>query len=113
MSLRTSSWLFPQNEQTRLPERSSPCLAMEPPRPPFLGSLGRAGDDHLVYEPVFDGLLAGHEEVAVGVLLDALQALSGVSGEDVVDLFAHPKDLARLDVDVGRLPLGATERLVD
>src|SRR6266404_3453708 len=31
INFRTSSWLFPQNEQTRFPDPCSPCFAIEPP----------------------------------------------------------------------------------
>src|SRR5207244_10813477 len=111
ISFRTSSWLLPQNEQTRLAVRSSPCFAMRPPL--RLRELARPSHDDLVDEPVLDRLLAGQEEVTVGVLLDLLEALPGVLHQDVVHLLAQPDDFARLDVDVRRLPLVATERLVD
>src|SRR5581483_5786230 len=111
MSFRTSSWLFPQNEQTRLPVRSSPCFAIEAPL--RLGELARPGHDDLVDEAVLDRLLPREEEVAVGVLLDSLEALTRVLHEDVVHLLAEPDDLARLDVDVRRLPLHPAERLMD
>src|SRR5262245_13988075 len=101
MSLRTSSWLLPQNEQTRFPVRSSPCFAIDVPLDlRFPG----AGDDDLVHQAVLHRLLAGHEQIPVGVLLDLLETLSGVPDEDVVHLLAQPEDFARLDVDVGRLP---------
>src|SRR5213596_772427 len=78
-----------------------------------LRELARPSHDDLVDEPVLDRLLAGEEEVTVGVLLDLLQALPGVLHEDVVHLLAQPDDLARLDVDVGGLALHAAERLMD
>src|SRR4029077_19637806 len=82
--------------------------------PPLrLGQLARPGHDDLVDETVLDGLLAGEKEVAVGVLLDLLEALPGVLYQDVVHLLTEPDDLPRLDVDVGRLALHAPERLVD
>jgi hypothetical protein len=46
-------------------------------------------------------------------VLDLLHRLAGVIDEDAVELLAHPEDLLGLDVDVGRLPLGAAQRLVD
>src|SRR5213080_2832483 len=78
-----------------------------------LRELARPGHDDLVDESVLDRLLAGQEEVPVGVLLDLLEALPGVLDQDVVHLLAQPDDLARLDVDVGRLALHPAERLVD
>src|SRR5206468_8130637 len=111
ISFRALSWVLPQNRQTRLPVRSSPCFAMRPPL--RLRELARPSHDDLVDEPVLDRLLAGEEEVTVGVLLDLLQALPGVLHEDVVHLLAQPDDLARRDVDVGGLALHAAERLMD
>src|SRR5207253_9079170 len=88
ISLRTSSWLFPQKEQTRLPVRSSPCLAITCPLRSGSLHLARPGDDDLVDEAILDRLLAGHEEIPIGVLLDPLEALPGVPDQDVVHLLA-------------------------
>src|SRR5260221_12882867 len=82
MSSRPSSWLLPQNEQTRLPPRSSPCLAIRH-RSHFLD---RPADDHFVHQAVLHRLLSGHEHVPVGILLDLLEGLAGVFDEDVVHL---------------------------
>src|SRR5262249_39845176 len=96
MSLRTSSWLLPQNEQTRFPVRSSPCFAIDVPLDLHFPG---AGDDYLVYQAVFHRLLTGHEEIAIGVLLHLLETLPRVLHENVVHLLAQAEDFTRLDVD--------------
>src|SRR6185436_28444 len=78
-----------------------------------LWAFHRPVDDDLVDQTVLDRLLAGHEHVAIGVLLDLLDALPRVLDEHVVQLLADTQDLARLDVDVGRLTLNTAERLMD
>ena len=45
----------------------------------FAGGFGARGH-HLVDEAVFQGLVGGHEVVALGVALDALQRLAGAIG---------------------------------
>src|SRR5207249_9049624 len=106
ISLRTSFWLFPQNEHFRVPLPSrvrafSPLLL--PPRRQCRG-LGhrpgrRLGRDDVVDDSIFLRLLRGHEKVPVRIPLDFLHGLAGVVDEDPVQLLAHPEDLPRLDVD--------------
>src|SRR6185312_17542648 len=80
---------------------------------------GRAGPlvtallEHLVDEAVFDGLAPVHETVAVGVLLDPLDALAGVLGQDFVESITGFEHFLGVDLHVRRLPLKAAERLVD
>src|SRR5882724_4250634 len=118
MSLRTSFWLLPQNEHRRVPlpsraraigwlllDREYRCFGDRSSR--------RLGGDHLIDDPIVLRLLRGHEKVAVRVVLDLIHRLAGVIDEDAVQLLAHPEDLLGLDVDVGRLALGAAQRLVD
>src|SRR6185312_8585669 len=69
--------------------------------------------DHLVHDAVGPGLLCAHEVVAVAVLLDPLQGLPGVLGDDLVEPALHPEDLLGLDLDVGGLTLRAAHRLVN
>ena len=59
------------------------------------------------------GLLRGHDEVTVGVLLHLLDGLAGVLGEDLVEELAVPQDLLGLDLDVHGLALRTAVRLVD
>ena len=70
------------------------------------------GDD-FVDEAVVGGVDRAHDEVAVGVLLDPLDRLTGVERKDLVEQLAHAGDLTRLDLDVDRLTRRATVRLVD
>src|SRR5690606_13044838 len=59
--------------------------------------------EYIVDDTVFLRLLCAHDVVAIGVLLDAGDGLSGVLREDLVQPLAHPQDFLRVDVDVGRL----------
>src|SRR3954451_15980050 len=70
------------------------------------GSSSMLGD-HTVDDAVLLGLLRGHEVVALRVLLDLLDALAGVAGDDLVQAPAEVDDLACVDLDVGRLALEA------
>src|SRR5829696_3574028 len=70
------------------------------------------GDDP-VDDAVVLGLVRAHEVVALGVLLDFLDVLAGVLGDDLVKPAPHVDDLARVDLDVGGLPLEARGHLVD
>jgi hypothetical protein len=60
----------------------------------------------VVDEPVLAGLLGGKPAVAQAVLLDPLQRLPGVLGDQPDHGPAGPLQLARVDLDVGR---GAAE----
>src|SRR5215468_4712063 len=103
MSFFTCFWLFPQKEHfSRSPP--SPNFATAPSLPPdssrgLLRTLCRryrselpVGDD-LVDDAVFLGLVAAHDEVAVGVLRDPFQGLAGVVREDLVEELPHADDL--------------------
>ena len=72
----------------------------------------RYGDD-LVDHPVVTRFLGTHEEVALGVVLDAIGILTRALDEDVVELLADLDDLAGVDFDVRRLPLESAGRLMN
>src|SRR5829696_3940890 len=88
MSFLTCFCDFPQKEHLRSsPE--SPNLATSPSLPQaLLDRTGRvdgvAGDDHVVDDAIFPGFVGRHHEVAIGVLVDALDRLTGVAGHDLV-----------------------------
>src|ERR1700761_1538068 len=63
--------------------------------------------DHPIDDPVLLGVLGAHEVVALGVVLDLVQILARVLGDDLVEPLADIDDLARVDLDVGRLTLEA------
>jgi len=63
-------------------------------------------------QSVASRLLGGQPEVAPGVLLDPLERLPGLLGEDAVQPVAHLENLARLDLDVAGGAAGAARRLV-
>src|SRR5690606_21311377 len=68
----------------------------------------------LVDDAVLLGLLGGEDVVTIDVAVDLLDRLAGVTGHGLLEPGAHPKDLAGLDLDVGRLSLAglAHRRLV-
>ena len=67
---------------------------------------------HFVHQAVVAGLDGGHVQIAVGVLLDALDGLAGVVAEDLVQIGAQAQNLLGLDGDVGGLAARAAEGLV-
>jgi hypothetical protein len=73
----------------------------------------RAVFDDLVDEAELLRLGRRQELVAFDCGLDRLQRLTGVLDVDLVEPGSQRQDLARLDLDVGRLPLGAARGLVD
>src|SRR3954470_6030896 len=61
----------------------------------------RGPADHVVDEPVLEGLLRGEPPVAVGVLLDLLARLPGAVGLELVELRLRSPEQVGLDGDVG------------
>ena len=57
----------------------------------------------VVDDAVFFALLRVHDEVALHVALDLLQPLTGMLGDKLAGDLAHAQNLARVDVDIGRL----------
>src|ERR1051325_3078247 len=60
-------------------------------------------DEDVVDEALLLGLDRAHEVVALRVGLDALDRLTRVLDQQLVQLVARPEDLLGVDVDVGRL----------
>jgi len=56
--------------------------------------------DDLIGEAVFDGLVRGHVEVAIGIVLDLLKRLTRGFGENGVELVAEAFHLLRLDMNI-------------
>ena len=73
--------------------------------------LARARDD-LVDEPVLEGLFGAHPEVAVAVLLDLVEGLTGLEGDQAIEPFAQLQDFLGGDPDVRCLAARAARRLV-
>ncbi len=69
--------------------------------------------DDFVDQPVFLGFLRRHEVVAVGILLDFLQGLAGLLGEEMIEAIPHAQDALGADLNVRSLPLGTAEGLMD
>ncbi len=58
-----------------------------------------AGED-FIHNPVLYGFFRGHDEVAIGVSSNLVQRLTGVTGEDVVELRLDPEDFFGMNLDV-------------
>src|SRR3954454_5389489 len=69
--------------------------------------------DDPIRQPVLDGFRGGEVAIALHVLVDLRDRVARVMRVDLVDAAALGDDLARVDVDVGRLPLEAAGGLVD
>src|SRR6185312_6770861 len=75
--------------------------------------LGPLPDD-FVNNTVFLPLLRAHDVIPFGVILDALQGLACVMRENLVQALPRAQELARVDIDVGRLTAEALHpRLVN
>ena len=70
--------------------------------------------DNSVDKPVLAGFLGGQEVIAVGVMLDLLDCLTGALGIDAVHALTDLDYVIGMDLDVRRLTLeSAEQRLVD
>src|SRR6266550_2017716 len=69
--------------------------------------------EHPIDQAVLDRLLGWEKAVALHVDAHLLGLALCVLGVDVIDAIAHAEDLARVDLDVGRLPFKAGRGLVD
>src|SRR5262245_47442524 len=111
ISLRTSFWSLLQKEQRKTSE--SPLFFTHAPLHPR-ASASRPLSDDFVDDTVFFRLLRGHDVVPLGIFLDPLGRLVRVEHENLVQSLAHAQNLARRDVDIGRLSAQARhERLMD
>lgn len=79
----------------------------------WLGDVRSLGLDDLVDDPVLDGLLGRHEEIPVAVRLDLVLGLAAVFGNVGVEDLSNEQNLLGLDLNVGGLSLGSSERLMD
>jgi hypothetical protein len=69
--------------------------------------------DHRIDDPVFQGLIRGHDEVPLDVHGDLFAFLAGMEGKDVDGFFLHLADLFGLDQNVGGLAFEPAQGLVD
>ncbi len=63
--------------------------------------------EHAIDQTVLERLLGGEEAVALHVLAHLLLGEARVFGVDLVQALPHVEDLARVDLDVGRLTFEA------
>ena len=59
----------------------------------------------LINEPVLHGLGCGHEAVAVRILFDSLERMSGMLDQDLVHALFDAAELSRMNLDVRRRAL--------
>ena len=69
--------------------------------------------DHVIDDAVCLCLFGRHEVVPLGILTHALDRLTGVLGDDLVQPLTQIEHFPRMDLDVGGLSLVATGDLVD
>src|SRR5438552_1371221 len=105
MSLRTSCWLLPQNEQysSFSPEELFSDMALHV----------LPGHENLVHYPVLYRVWRPHEKVAFRVPGDDVDRLGGVLCKNFIEPPPQVQDFLGMDLDVGRLALEAAHRLVD
>jgi len=63
--------------------------------------------DHAVDHSVRHRLLRIHDVIAIHIAFDFLHRLAGGVGEDLIQNRTRSQDLARMDVDIRRLPAQA------
>src|SRR5437764_11055755 len=98
MSFLTCFWDLPQKEHFRRSESPNFAIVLPSPGPAYRALILRASRrrgsklglqfprrEDLVDDPVFLGLLRGHDEVPVGVLLHLLDGLTGVLCQDLIE----------------------------
>src|SRR5262245_54705319 len=121
MSFLTSFWLLPQKEQERLP--CSRFFSISGTPRPKRGSswyynlpeavwlshvfgfkLGPLQHD-LIDEAILLGLPGTHEEIALGILVDPVDGLAGMFGQNFVQRRFHFQDFLGVDLDVRHLAL--------
>src|SRR5881392_2342006 len=100
MSFFTCFCDLPQNEHLSSSPPSPNFATVDEPPGSLRGGRDRAavvselpGGDHLVDDAVFLGLVRGQYEIAVGILVDLLDRLAGVVGDDLAHEVPHPQDL--------------------
>src|SRR5438552_13449582 len=105
MSLRTSCWLLPQNEQysSFSPEELFSDMALHV----------LPGHENLVHYPVLYRVWRPHEKVAFRVPGDGVDRLGGVLCKNFIQPPPQVQDFLGMDLDVGGLALEPAHRLVD
>mmetsp|Transcript_10790 Transcript_10790/g.24526 ORF Transcript_10790/g.24526 Transcript_10790/m.24526 type:complete len:287 (-) Transcript_10790:3-863(-) len=78
-----------------------------------LGEVRLLGLDNLIDDAILLRLLGCHEEVAISVLLDLVERLTGRVRHVAVEEGLDEEDLLCLDLNVCSLTLGSSERLMD
>src|SRR6266567_6241070 len=102
MSFLTCRCDFPQKEQRSCSLESVGRAISFPPTSRSERTAALVLRDHSVDDAVVLCFLGGHEVVALRVLLDLVDGLLRVLGDDLIKPTPHVDDLARVDLDVRR-----------
>src|SRR5215203_5853500 len=123
MSLRTSFWSLLQNEQRRIsPSPVFLTMWVDPEAASYLPpaanrvsavrltagnrkrGTSRALTNNVINNTVFLALVGPHDVVALGIVLNPLERLAGVLGQNLIQPLARSQQFAGVNVDIGRLP---------
>ena len=59
--------------------------------------------DDVINNTVFLALVGRHDVVALGIVLDPLDQLTGVLHQDVIEALPHPQNFSGRNINIGRL----------
>src|SRR4030067_1095775 len=122
ISLRTSCWLLPQNEQYSnlspdflSPEFLSSAIAIHLSCSflPAFYTLLNTFFQHLIHQPVFHGILRAQEIIAVGVALDRFHRLPGMLCQQLIEFLFQIQNLTRMYFNIRSLAAESAHRLMD
>jgi len=69
--------------------------------------------DNLIYNPIDQGFIWCHEKIPIGILCYFLNCLIAIFRHEFVQTSLREQNLLRLNLNIGRLPLRTTQRLMD
>src|ERR1700678_318382 len=64
--------------------------------------------DDFVNDAIFFGLMSDHDEIALNIAFDPVEALAGVLGDQRIGNFANAQNLTGMNIDVRGLPTQST-----
>src|SRR5574340_860381 len=116
ISLRTSCWLLPQNEQYSSLSPLFLSVVMCTSATETFGSLQSylyPLIQNLVYQTIFHSLFRREEIIALAVACDLFHRTAGMLRHQVIEAFAQAQDVFGMDLDVRSLAPEPSQRLVD
>mmetsp|Transcript_1781 Transcript_1781/g.3399 ORF Transcript_1781/g.3399 Transcript_1781/m.3399 type:complete len:325 (+) Transcript_1781:136-1110(+) len=78
-----------------------------------LGDMTGLGPNNLINNPIIHRLLRRHEKIPIAIGLDLLLRLIAIIGNISIQHLPDEQNLLRLNLDIGRLPLRPSERLMN